>query len=65
MFDLEKAIKTWRKSLGKNESLEDGYMEELESHLRDKIDYLKNRGLSDEQSFMEAVDKIGGWDKSG
>lgn len=36
MFDLEKAIKNWRKALNKNEALEDGYKEELECHLRDK-----------------------------
>jgi len=40
MFNLEKAIKDWRKALNKNEALEDGYKEELECHLRDKIDYL-------------------------
>lgn len=29
MFDLEQAIQQWRKSLNKNEALEDGYREEL------------------------------------
>ena len=65
MFDLDRAIKAWRKSLSKNESLEDGYMEELESHLRDKIEHLAGSGLSMEQSFEEAVEKIGDRDHIG
>jgi putative ABC transport system permease protein len=65
MFDLEKAINDWRKALNKNESLEDGYKEELECHLRDKIDYLKGLGSSQEKAFKEAVKKIGGPDSLG
>jgi putative ABC transport system permease protein len=65
MFDLEEAIKKWRKSLRKNEALEDGYIEELESHLRDKIDHLKDRGLSEEKAFLDAVEKIGDRDRIG
>ncbi|MBN1272931.1 MAG: ABC transporter permease [Candidatus Aminicenantes bacterium] len=59
MFDLKKAIKDWRKSLEKNEALEDGYKEELECHLRDKIEYLKNLGRSEKKAFEEAVRAIG------
>jgi len=65
MFDLEKAIKDWRKALNKNEALEDGYKEELECHLRDKIDYLIGLGSSEEKAFEEAVKKIGGPDSLG
>jgi putative ABC transport system permease protein len=65
MFDLEEAVKKWKKSLRKNEALEDGYREELESHLRDKIDYLKEQGFSDEDAFIEAVKKIGDRDRIG
>lgn len=59
MFDLEKAIKHWRKTLNKNSALEDGYKEELECHLRDKIDYLISLGFSETKAFEEAVNKIG------
>lgn len=59
MFDTETAIKKWRKDLNKNEALEDGYREELESHLRDKIDFLICKGHSPEKAFEEAVQKIG------
>jgi len=59
MFDLDDAIRQWRKTFRKNEALEDGYVEELESHLRDKVEYLKSRGLTEEKAFTEAVEKIG------
>ncbi len=65
MFDLEKAIKDWRKALNKNEALEDGYKEELECHLRDKIDYLIGLGSSEEKAFEEALKKIGEADSLG
>ena len=45
MFDLEKEIDNWKKSLHKNPSLEDGYIEELESHLRDIIETYTNSGM--------------------
>jgi len=59
MFDLEDAIRQWRKSLDKNEALEDGYREELESHLRDKIDHLTGLGTPEEKAFEEAVRMLG------
>ncbi len=59
MFDLDEAIRQWRKSFRKNEAFEDGYVEELESHLRDKVEHLKSRGLTEETAFLEAVEKIG------
>jgi putative ABC transport system permease protein len=59
MFDLERAIQQWKKALDKNSALEDGYKEELENHLRDKIDYLMNQNLSEKEAFEEAVQKIG------
>ncbi|MCJ7581075.1 MAG: ABC transporter permease [Candidatus Aminicenantes bacterium] len=59
MFDLEKAIQQWRKTLNKNSSLEDGYKEELECHLRDKIEYLIDFGSSEQLAFEDAAQKIG------
>jgi putative ABC transport system permease protein len=59
MFDLERAIQEWRKALNKNSALEDGYKEELENHLRDKVDYLTSLGSSKKEAFEEAVQKIG------
>ncbi len=59
MFDLELTIQQWKKALNKNSALEDGYKEELENHLRDKIDYLVSQGSSEKEAFEEAVKKIG------
>ncbi|MFC2156565.1 ABC transporter permease [Acidobacteriota bacterium] len=65
MFDLEKEIVQWRKSLNGNEALEDGYKEELENHLRDKIDYLIVKGSKEENAFLQAVELIGNVDTIG
>ncbi|MGB6865947.1 MAG: ABC transporter permease [Candidatus Aminicenantaceae bacterium] len=65
MFELEKAIKKWRKDLHTNESLEDGYIEELESHLRDEIERLKESGLIEEEAFERAVERVGTPDSIG
>ncbi len=59
VFNLEQAISMWKKSLRKNPSLEDGYIEELEQHLRDFIDECLNKGMDVEDSFNEAVKSIG------
>jgi putative ABC transport system permease protein len=59
MFDLEKTISKWKKSLHKYSSMEDGYCEELESHLRELIDEKLNAGLTEEEAFHYAHDKVG------
>ena len=65
MFDLEKEIKRWRKGLLKSESMEDGYVEELESHLYDEIGRLKESGLTEEEAFKEAIENVGTPDSIG
>jgi len=65
MFDLEKAIKEWRRELRKNEALEDGYVEELVTHLRDEIDRQLTEGLNREEAFVRAVEEIGGAENIG
>lgn len=59
MFDLEKEIKKWRNSLRKHEALEDGYVSELESHLRDEIENLIKQNQSEEEAFSKAVKTFG------
>jgi len=59
MFDMEKAIIQWKKTLRKNEALEDGTITELESHLRDEIDSLIRSGISEEKAFEKAAVEIG------
>jgi putative ABC transport system permease protein len=59
MFDLDKAIKQWRKNLIKNEALEDGTITELESHLRDEIDNQMEAGANEEEAFKKAIQSVG------
>lgn len=59
MFDLEKAVRNWRKALHKIESMEDGHIQELEAHLRDEIEERVSRGENKEEAFQEAVISIG------
>ena len=65
MFNFENEIKNWKKSLRKNPSLEDGYIEELESHLRDKIEDYINKGMTEEEAFEKAKKKMGDTEKIG
>ena len=58
-FDLEKALHTWKRSLFKSESMEDGYAEELESHLREEIRRLQDMGMGDEEAFRKASRDLG------
>jgi len=59
MFELEKAITSWRKRMEADSALEPGYIAELETHLRDKVDDLVARGRALEQAFEEAVRALG------
>ena len=54
MFDLEKAIRAWKRSLEKNPSLEDTYISELEATLRDEVADRVKRGESPEEAFRQA-----------
>ena len=59
MFELEKAIASWRKQMEADPTLEPGHIAEIESHLRDKIDDLEARGRTPEEAFDEAVRVLG------
>lgn len=54
VFDLEQAIQDWKKGLWKHQGLEPGHIEELESHLRDRIDDYLDQGFLSEAAFEEA-----------
>jgi ABC-type antimicrobial peptide transport system permease subunit len=57
MFDLEKEIRKWLKTLRRSENLEDSDIAELESHLRDEIDHQIETGLDEEAAFRAALTK--------
>jgi|AntRauTorckE6833_2_1112554.scaffolds.fasta_scaffold11436_2 putative ABC transport system permease protein len=59
MFDLEQALNNWKKSLRKNPEFETGDIEELHSHLLDRIEVLKIDGATEQEAFQTAVDELG------
>ncbi len=56
-FNLEQSIQEWKRTLWKQQGLEPGHIEELESHLRDKIDDYLEQGLSSEKAFNQAKER--------
>jgi putative ABC transport system permease protein len=65
MFDPEKAIRDWRRSLRKNEALGESDIAELESHLRDEMDRRAAAGADPESAFRAALDLSAGPDALG
>ncbi len=59
MFDLEKAIKDWLKNLHKYEVFEDGFIADIELHLRDVNDSQRKKGVNEEEAFRLAVAQVG------
>jgi putative ABC transport system permease protein len=65
MFDLEKAVRKWRKDLVSNPSLEEGFIAELEGSLRDDIQGLVRQGLTEEVAFRQVATEMGRADDVG
>lgn len=65
MFDLESAIKRWKKALAANPGLEDGQRAELENALRDEVADLVRRGRSPEEAFRQVASEMGKADEIG
>jgi len=59
MFDLEKEIRKWKKSLQKHEVFEDGLVADVEFLLRDAYEAQRQAGLSEEAAFRQAVSLVG------
>ena len=57
MFDLNEALKHWKRSHQNTCGVED--LEELESHLLEHVDDLRETGLSEEEAFVQAVSRMG------
>lgn len=56
-FNLEEAIRGWKKTLRQQPGLEPGYIEEIESNLRDRIDDYCEEGKTEEEAFYLAQAK--------
>jgi putative ABC transport system permease protein len=65
MFDLEQAIKKWKQDLAANPAMEDGYVAELEAHLRDRVEELSGEGVGAKEAFKRAAAALGGVDEAG
>jgi putative ABC transport system permease protein len=65
MFSLEREIKRWKQGLAANPTLEDGYIAELESHVRDKVEDLVRTGMSPKEAFFEVTAAMGQADDIG
>jgi putative ABC transport system permease protein len=59
MFELEKAIRAWKKELSKNPALEETYIFELESVLRDEVADLVRSGISEKEAFQQTSSDMG------
>lgn len=57
-FDLDAEVNKWAKKLAKYPGIEPGYVEEMTSHLLDKIDGLKDSGYSEESAFQKASESL-------
>jgi putative ABC transport system permease protein len=57
-FDLERAIGVWVKSLRGQPGIEDGDAADLEGYLRDKIEELVSRGLTEAEAFELAKNEF-------
>jgi hypothetical protein len=58
-FDLNQTILQWRTSLAESATMHAEEVDELESHLRDSVEHLRGRGLSEEEGFIIASRRVG------
>ncbi|MGH7971941.1 MAG: permease prefix domain 1-containing protein [Limisphaerales bacterium] len=59
MFNLDQAILEWRRRLAAGGVKTPDVLDELESHLRDDVDQRVREGLSQQQAFEDAVQRLG------
>ena len=62
MFELSEQIGDWRHQMQQNDTCRPSDIDELESHLRDEIEGLRSKGLSDEEAFWVAQHRLGNAD---
>jgi hypothetical protein len=58
-FDLESAIQQWRQRLAGEPSVSSDGLAELEEHLRTSIDDLRSKGLSAQEAYQIAAQRLG------
>jgi putative ABC transport system permease protein len=66
MFDLEQAIREWKRELRSNPSLEEGFIAELEENLREEVRALALQGeMTEEEAFRRVSAEMGRADDVG
>jgi len=58
MYNLEHAIEEWKNSMRKKRAVQDGDLADLEAYVRDKVEALAGRGLSDEEAFRKVEEEF-------
>jgi putative ABC transport system permease protein len=56
MFDLEKAIREWKKTLFRSQNMDEADVAELESHVREETNRFVKEGLDEERAFRRAIE---------
>ncbi len=59
MFDLEKAIATWRHQYKFSRLFQSIEVDELERHLRDQIQFMVDQGMSEEEAYRKTHHEFG------
>ena len=59
MFHLENAISTWKRNLSLHKALLPEDVEELERHIRDHVATYVARGMSEQDAYRSAMERIG------
>lgn len=59
MFDLSKSTADWLGDLRQSGAFEDSDLEELESHLKEEMEQLTDKGLSEKEAFWVATSRLG------
>lgn len=59
MFDLNKSIDTWCRSVYRYRFNQQERIEELKDHLYCKVEDLQQMGMTEEQAFLEAIEAMG------
>ncbi len=59
MFDLDAAVRAWKEALASERSLAGADLDELEDHVRCKVETLMSRGVDEERAWTAARDTIG------
>ncbi|HEY9323473.1 MAG TPA: permease prefix domain 1-containing protein [Agromyces sp.] len=61
-FSLDAAVAEWRSSVAAQRAIAPADVDELEAHLRERIDALTGSGLADDEAFLIALKRLGAVD---